>query len=94
MKETQVTAKDKVVLEKQAQQETSVVKIMTIVPKRGHTLFEINAKTKEVSPAEFDTSVVDFMGNKKRTVIIKEGYDYVSALNKKNALRIHQKKQR
>lgn len=59
--------------------------------KKGHTLFEINKKTGEIGVAQFDRQDIIYpkgiksLPKKKNTVIVKEGFFYVPALNKKNA---------
>lgn len=67
----------------------------TIIPHENHTLFEINIDTLEVSIPEY--KVRDYVYNPHwvkgskiqghSEVIRKEGFAYISALNKKNALK-------
>ena len=68
-------------------------KVTTIKPHRGHTLFEWNIAESELVEATFEKTDVDYLAviNKhnvaRRKVIMKAGCIYVSALNKKNAMR-------
>ena len=61
----------------------------SISPKRGHTLFEINLKTKEIVPATFEEKEyrVDGANRNRRTVVVKDDCTYISALNHHNAIR-------
>lgn len=53
----------------------------------GHTLFEINTETLEVTAAKFSNVTYQMFGQNKKQVIVKEGCAYVAALNKSNALK-------
>jgi hypothetical protein len=65
--------------------------ISRITPKPGHTCFELNLKTGDVSIAEYDTLIVDQSKIVKgqvvtrRKLIAKANCIYISALNQKNA---------
>lgn len=65
--------------------------IQRLFPHRGHTLFEFDRSTGKMEPAEYaEQDVLISWKNKsnpqvKRKVVIKEGFLYISALNKKNA---------
>lgn len=64
-----------------------------IKPHQGHTLFEIDIETGEINKAKFESTdvkwedAVNGIISKKRKVIVKTGYIYISALNEKNALK-------
>ncbi len=66
-------------------------------PHSGHKCFEINTKTNEINLAEFKEEAISFEDARsgiisgKRKVIIKEGCVYVTALNKKNAIKKYNK---
>jgi len=60
MLEFKEVIKDKVVDERQIQQESKKEIIGSIVPKRGHTLYEINLKEHTIEPAEFEDQSVPF----------------------------------
>ena len=83
---------DKVVIVGQNEQAFQEVK-WRIVPKKGHTLFQINLETGDVTKAEFTS--VDMELSKlsenvtsqevKKKVITKPNCIYISALNIQNA---------
>ena len=62
-------------------------KVGSLTPHAGHTLFEINHNTQQVVVAEFIPSE-----SGKKKVLVKEGCEYVSALNMKNAIKKYLKK--
>lgn len=60
----------------------------TAVPKRGHTIYEVNKETLEYSPVEFAKQ--DYVVGEKqqnRRINMKPGCVYISALNEKNLRR-------
>lgn len=73
------------------QQESSREKIASIRPYRNHRLYKIDKKTLEVVEAKLDTQPARFAKEGKQTkrseVTIEEGFLYVSAMNKKNAIK-------
>ena len=56
-------------------------------PHPGHTLFQYNHITKELTEAKMELMPADFKNPKKRKqkVVMEEGCSYISALNKQNA---------
>ena len=87
--------KDKLEFVKQTNAETQKVYIGRSNPKRGHSLFEINIVLKTIELASFDKSeVVSFLDARKgmisvnKKVTTKDDCKYITALNKKNALKI------
>ena len=84
----------KVVIEQQAEKDQRKEKTLlgTIVPHKGHTLYKVDLETEEVSLAKYSSAYnVDKTIPKK--VIVEEGYYFVSALNRKNALKKFRKSQ-
>lgn len=81
------------------QQEYQLVYQGSIIPHEGHTLYEIDLKTKEVRPAKYEAQdyVFDpdwYPGKRAKVdskVIMNEGCFYASALNKDNALKKFEK---
>lgn len=77
----------------QKQQEKQFVLVHRIHPHSGHKCFEYNTVTKEIRLADFKEESVSFEAAQrgeiapKRTVVIKENCVYVTALNKRNALK-------
>ena len=62
----------------------------TIRPHKGHTLFQINLNTKEITEAQFEDMpyVISQKNNgKKKRVIMLPDCVYISALNPNNALK-------
>ena len=87
--------KDKIEQVKQQVQEIQTVFDYKITPQKNHTLFEINLVLKTIEIAEFDEippiKYTEAMkGNivAKKKVTKKENCVYISALNKKNVLKI------
>ena len=58
-----------------------------ILPNNGHTLWKVDLKTLQVSKAEFTTVRIDLYGKTRREVIKEDNHFYVSALNKKTAIK-------
>ena len=66
----------------------------TIRPNKGHKIFEINTDTEEINEAEFFYDVVSMFSSsyeRKRKLSMKEGYAYIAALNKDNAIKKYKK---
>jgi hypothetical protein len=87
--------KDKIESIKQKQIEIQKVFENKIFPKKNHTLFEVNLKLKIIEIAKFDEiPAIKFeeaiKGNliAQKKVTKKEDCIYISALNKKNVLKI------
>ena len=72
-------------VEKKQQKEHLLVG--NIAQHEGHTMWEINKETLEIKPAKFSNATYKMFGQNKKEIIVKEGYAYVSALTKKNALK-------
>ena len=84
------TDKDQVKLVAKKQQEKQVKFLGSHTPKRGHTLFEVEIATGKINIAILEGEVVlDNNGQPtlSKRLLAKEGHAYVSALNKKNALK-------
>lgn len=67
----------------------------TILKKPNHHLYEVNTKTGEIKPAEYDDKKAIRLGSdggcekvKKRELTINENCLYISAMNKKNVVKI------
>lgn len=91
-KEIELLSEDKIEILKQTAIEKQRVFIGSLTPKRGHTLYEFNFATKQLSKTEFKVEKqIDFESAAKglvsqtKQVDGKEGVLYVSALNEKNA---------
>jgi len=90
-----------VIQEKKQKQEFKLVN--SIKPKKGHQVWRINKKTLEVTEPKYKKrngtlSLPDALnpslGSRSLEIIIEEGYEYISALNKKTALNRYKKGKR
>ena len=95
MKELQTKEKDKIEQVKQQVQEIQTVFDYQIKPQKNHSLFEIDLNLKTIELAKFDElpAIKDedaMKGNisTQKKVTKKENCVYISALNKKNVLKI------
>ena len=95
MKELQEKKIDKIENIKQVSIEKQTVFLGTARPKKGHTMFEYNYKEKTIVEAKFDeVPAVKFTDAKlgikssSKKITKKDDCIYVSALNKKNALKV------
>lgn len=98
MKELEQKTKEDIEIIQQQQIKKQLKHIGSIQPHSGHTCFEYNTKTGELIPAKFKEEAVNFedaakgIVSMKRKIIIKEDCIYVTALNKKNAIKKLQSK--
>ena len=95
MKELQKKENDKIVNVKQVAIEKQTILLGTARPKRGHTMFEYNFKEKTIVQAVFDelpavkfTDAANGIKSAHKKITKKQDCIYVSALNKKNALKV------
>ena len=86
--------KDKIEILKQTKKEFKKIYIGRIKPKKNHQLFEFNKITNEIRLAVFDcpdeinyVDATNKLISKNKKVTINENCIYISALNKKNALK-------
>jgi len=93
MKETLSHAKDEVQAVAEVPVESQRVFQGNQRLRPGHKCWKIDGKTLEVTEAEYETAPIKFdeandpMVSPKRRVIMEKGYWYVTALNKRNAIR-------
>ncbi len=90
-----LSEKDKVQIVKQQQAETQKVLDVTLKPKKGHNLFEVNLIEKTIELATFDElpnlNYEDALKGKisvRKKITKKENCIYILALNKKNVIKI------
>ena len=95
MRLNNIPVKDKIEISKQQQAEIQKVFDSKIVPHENHTLFMIDLNTKEIKLAVFDEQPAikwedAIKGNISaiKKVTKKENCIYISALNKKNVIKI------
>jgi hypothetical protein len=81
--------KDKMEISIQKKQQKEKVLVGKIIPHEGHTIWEINDSTLEIKKVEFEKKTYLIFDKKKYNpeVITRNGYSYISALNKKGALK-------
>jgi predicted nuclease with TOPRIM domain len=91
MKELNIRVKQAHELSVKQQKEKQYELIGNIIPHSGHRLFKINKSTLDVSEAEYSHTSYYVGDENKKEVIVYEGYAYVSALNKNNALSKYKK---
>lgn len=95
MKELEDHSKDKLAIQAEVSEEKRLQLLETIWYRPGHTIYEFNVLTLEITHAKIITEPVVAPLTKferathryKSRVIIKENCVYTSALNTKNALR-------
>ena len=56
-------------------------------PRKGHTMFEYNVQTGELKKAVIEKSSYHFGGTYRHTVKVNEFCQYLSCLNRKNAIK-------
>jgi len=62
-----------------------------IIPREGHRIWEVNKETLEVQEAKFSKATYKMFGDNKKEIIVKDGFAYIAAINKKNALKQYAK---
>ena len=91
MKEIEIKQKDR--LEVTIKQKKQVEKklIGDIVPHNGHKIWKINKETLEIEEAKYLNTAFFIGKENKKEILVVDGFEYVSALNKKNALKLYSK---
>lgn len=91
MKEIEVKQKDQ--LEVTIKQKKQVEKklIGDIMPHNGHKIWKINKETLEIEEAKYLNTAFYVGKENKKEILVTDGFEYVSALNKKNALKLFAK---
>lgn len=91
--------KDKIEIIKQQKVEIQKVLENTIIPNKGHTLFEVNLIENTIEKAVFDDlpnvkweDALNGQISTKSIITKKDNCIYISALNKKNVIKILNKK--
>lgn len=87
MKELEITNKQQIEVSVKQKKQVEHQLIGKIIPFEGHKIWEINNETMEVKEAKFANVTYHLFGENKKEIITKQGFTYVSALNKKNALK-------
>ena len=87
MKEFVQKTKDKTEVSVKQKKQVEHTLIGEIIPHDGHCIWQINKETLEIEKAKFSNATYVLGGENKKEIITKEGFAYVSVLNKKNALK-------
>lgn len=87
MKELELKIKTELSVKQKKQIEHEL--IGKIIPYEGHIIWQINKETLEIEKAKFSNATYVYGSEIKKEIIIKDGFVYISALNKKNALKKH-----
>lgn len=86
MKETETKKQDKIEIVKQQKKDIQRILVGSVKPQKNHTIFEVNLVEKTIEKATFDRDFI--FGQKNKSISKKENCIYISALNKKNVLKI------
>ena len=94
MRELSAQDKDKMEISVQKKQQKEKELVGKIIPHPGHTVWEINNETLEIQEAKFEHKDFKFgfkVDQQNQEIIIRSGFSYISALNKKSALKKYAK---
>lgn len=92
MKELNTVFKDKQEVSIKQKKQIEHELIGKIMPHSNHVVWEIDKDTLEIKKAEYSIATAIHFGDKpKNEIIVKPNCAYVSALNKKNALKQYRK---
>jgi len=93
MKEIKQTTPDKLEVSAVKPVKKELKFLGSLKPKPGHTCFQLNLQTGEITVAEFQSAEAHYakiaQGDKsvRKKLIVKENCLYVTALNKKNSIK-------
>ena len=80
--------KDKMEISVQKKQQKEKELVGKIIPHAGHKVWEIDDENLEIKEAKYEQQNFIFgIQNSNPEIIIRNGFSYVSALNKKSALK-------
>jgi hypothetical protein len=71
--------------------EVEITYTNSLIPHSGHKVWEINKETLEVKEAKFSNTNYHIGAKNKKEIIKKNNCEYISALNKENALKKYKK---
>jgi hypothetical protein len=83
----ELSKKNKVEISVKKQKQLEHELIGKIQPFSGHRLWEINNETLEIELAKFSTVKINWGSGVRKEIITMKGFSYISALNKKSALK-------
>jgi hypothetical protein len=92
MKELQnIKADTNIEVSVKQKKEVEITYTNSLIPYSGHKIWEINKETLEVKEAKFHNKDFYLGSANKKEIIKKPNCEYVSALNKENALKKYKK---
>lgn len=91
MKEIELNNADKLEISVKQKKQIEKKFIGDIVPHNGHKMWKINQETLEIEEVKYSNTAYQISGNNNKEVLVLDGFWYVSALNKKNALKLFSK---
>jgi hypothetical protein len=89
MKELELKREDKVEVSIKQRKQVEKKFIGDIVPNNGHKIWKINKETLEVTEAKYLNTAYVIGSDNKKEILVQEDFHYVSALNKKNAIKLY-----
>lgn len=87
MKEFELKNEPKIEISVKQKKQIEYEFIGQIRPHSGHTLWQINNVTLEIEKARFNNTTYNLNEELKKEIILMKDHTYISALNKKNALK-------
>jgi hypothetical protein len=88
MKEIELNNADKLEISVKQKKQIEKKFIGDIVPHNGHKMWKINQETLEIEEVKYSNTAYQIGANNKKEILVLDGFWYVSALNKKNALKL------
>lgn len=89
MKELELKRENKVEVSIKQRKQIEKKFIGDIIPNNGHKIWKIHKETLEVSEAKYLNTAYIMGSDNKKEILVQDDFHYVSALNKKNALKLH-----
>ena len=89
MNELEIKQKDKLEVTIKQQKQVEKKLISEIVPHNGHKIWKINKETLEIEEAKYLNTSFYIGKENKKEILVTDGFEYVSALNKRNALKLY-----
>lgn len=87
MKELSSHIKEEIAIHAEKQHEKQKKLVGSFVNHKGHTIWQIDLKTQEITPAKFAEEYVTIGGGSVRNIIKDDKHWYCSALNKETAFK-------
>lgn len=87
MKELSSHIKESIKIHAERQHEKQRKHVGSFIKHNGHTIWQIDLKTQEITPETFSEEFYTLEGGITRNIVKKDNYWYCSALNKNNAFK-------